>query len=146
VERADRQGLLASGGSDSFSVGGLFVSTQDAMLQNKGFFASLFDLSFRSFITLRFIKVLYVILMVVLALVALSILVSFTRGGVGGFFVGLIVAAVFFVFYLIVVRLVLEFIVVVFRIGENTSILVDRASGDGSAPSTAGSPPDGLNG
>ena len=113
-------------------LGGIMVS-QDAILQGRGFFASLFDLSFRSFITLRFIKVLYVILMVVVGLSSLGVLASVASGvgGFGGFVLGIIVAVAFFFFYLIVFRLLLELVVVIFRIGENTSILVDRSRDGG---------------
>lgn len=114
------------------------MANQDAVLQGRGFFASLFDISFRSFITLRFIKVLYVILMGVVALGALGVLASVASGvgGFGGLVLGLALAGVFGLFYLIVFRLILELIVVIFRIGENTSILVERSRTDGHGDTT----------
>ena len=121
------------------------VADQDAVLQGRGFFASLFDISFRSFITLRFIRVLYVILIVVVALGSLGVLASVASGvgGFGGFVVGLILALVFGLFYLIVFRLLLELIVVIFRIGENTSILVEQSRSGGNEETTAPQSPAG---
>jgi hypothetical protein len=85
-----------------------------------GFFAALFDLDFKTFIALRFIKIIYVIALVFIGL-----------GSVGVFFVSIgngdvltaIFALVFFLFYLIIVRVWLEVIAVLFRIGENTTAI-----------------------
>lgn len=98
---------------------------------------ALFDLSFKQFITLSVIKVLYVLGMVAIAIGWLIIVIGgFQQGAVNG--IGMILLATLgAVIYLIFYRVWLELIVVLFRIGENTSKLVQAA---GQPP--AGQPPE----
>lgn len=87
---------------------------------SSGFFAALFDLDFKNFVALRFIKVIYVIAILFIGLF-----------GIGGFIVslgnGLYLNAMLFLmflfFYLIAIRVWLEVIAVLFRIGENTTAI-----------------------
>lgn len=118
------------------------MSNSDSVLQGKNFFASLFDLSFRSFVALRFIKILYVILIVILGIVALLFLITgISSGDPATILLTLILVPLGALVYLIVYRVVLELIVVIFRIAENTSILVDRSSGsEGPGQSPPSSP------
>lgn len=121
------------------------MATPDSMLQGKGFFGSLFDFSFSSFITLRFIKIIYIIGMVVVGFLALGILFTIASRGGAGIVIGPILSAGFFLFYVIVFRLILEFIVVIFRIGENTSLMVHELQGRWIPPGPgSGAPPTGL--
>ncbi len=86
----------------------------------KGFFGSLFDFSFRSFITGKLIRVLYVLAVIGLALWSLAWLVSALVSQDGGLiFLGLIGAPLAFFFGLIYVRVLLELIIVIFRMGED---------------------------
>ena len=87
------------------------------------FWAGLFDFSFTRFITLKFIRVIYIILVAMIGLVGLLLFfVSLASGhGVGGVFVAFSAVPLFTLFWIIVTRLTLEGIVVIFRIGENTT-------------------------
>jgi hypothetical protein len=88
----------------------------------KGFLGSLFDFSFTALVTPKIIKVLYILLTIWTALIALVMLViSFKTGGaVGGLFVLFIVVPIFVLLTLGVYRVVLEAFMVVFRIYEET--------------------------
>lgn len=103
------------------------------------FFSSLFDLKFRSFITIRFAAVIYVIGIVLIALnyigaVISSIIVAgasmataaYTSSGVGGVGVFLvimtvIVGAVMTIFWIMLLRVIIEFFVANIRTAESTS-------------------------
>jgi hypothetical protein len=89
--------------------------------QNDAGLSALLDFSFKSFITLSVIKILYILGMVVIALAALVMLISGFSQGVGPGIVALILAPLVAIIYLIMFRIWLELIVVIFRIGENTS-------------------------
>ena len=68
----------------------------------KGFFGSLFDVSFSSLITTKVIKVLYVLSMVLIGLMALVIVASaFTQSVGAGLFTLLILAPLAALLYLI---------------------------------------------
>lgn len=106
----------------------------------KGFFSSLYDLSFDTFVTPRIVRVVYLIWLVAIALWALTFLVAglavqptlYGSGSVNGvFFVfHLVGAAVIFVVGSISARITLEFVMAVFRIAENTDPLRrDQMSG-----------------
>ena len=101
--------------------------TSNQQSSDPAFWAGLFDFSFARFITIKFIRVIYIVLVVVIGLVGLLLFfVSLASGhGVGGVFVGLIVVPLVTLFWIIVARLTLEGIVVIFRIGENTTRIAD---------------------
>jgi len=103
------------------------MSTNDNMMQSKNFFASMFDFSFSSFVTLRFIKVLYVIFMVFAGLIGLAIFFTFASQGGVSILLALILGPIAFFLYLLIYRVLLEFIVVIFRIAENTSIMASKS-------------------
>jgi|SRR5664280_3270894 len=104
------------------------------------FWAGLFDFSFTRFITLKFIRVIYIILVAMIGLVGLLLFVlSLANNGAAGVFVGLIVVPLFTLFWIIVTRLTLEGIVVIFRIGENTSRIVESVGVMQARPPAAGS-------
>jgi hypothetical protein len=85
----------------------------------KGFFGSLFDLSFSSLITTSVIKVLYVLTLIGIGLTALGfIVVAFKADTAFGVVTLLILAPLASLFYVIYARVILEFIIVVFRIAE----------------------------
>jgi hypothetical protein len=91
-----------------------------------GGIGAIFDFSFKRFITLSVMKVLFGL---GLALIALSWLIlvigGFLQGILAGL-LGLVVITIMAVVYVIFFRVWLELIVVIFRIGENTSILVEQ--------------------
>ncbi len=89
-------------------------------MEEKGFFGKLFDLSFSEFITISIIKVLYVIAIIVSAIGALVLLVSGFTKGVGAAIVGIILAPLAFLLYVLIARVWMELILVLFKIAENT--------------------------
>jgi hypothetical protein len=106
-------------------------------MPEKGFFPSLFDIGFTSWITPRVIKVLYVLGMVGIALfLVIIIIASFANDPASGIFVLLIVAPLGGLLWLIFWRMYLEGILVLFRIMEHTGAM---AAQSGAMP--AGGPP-----
>lgn len=103
------------------------------MSQNS-FFGTLTDFSFSSFVTTRFIKLLYAFLWLLALLngFAVFLLVSGwgweggTAGTALGVALGAVAGFVVFLLNLILGRIFLEILVVVFRIAENTQRMADR--------------------
>lgn len=87
----------------------------------KGLFASLFDFSFTSFVTAKLIKVLYALGIVIGAIVGLFALVSAMGQGALAGLGALILVPLVFLLWVMYLRVVLEVLVVVFRIAENTA-------------------------
>ena len=111
------------------------------MSDSRGFLGSLFDLSFSSFITIRLVKVIYILTLILLVLAYIGIAVAIFSGGDdqvafnssgdlettdggGNAALGVLWLLVFgpllLFFYLLLYRVLFELIVVVFRIFENT--------------------------
>lgn len=120
-------------------------------MQAKGFFSSLFDYSFSSFITPRLIKVLYVLMTISVALwTLLVILVAFKASAALGILALVIGGPIFFVITMIYVRVGLELIMAFFHIhgdveeinrrggGTGDSRMAFAAPGPGPAPVPAG--------
>jgi hypothetical protein len=96
----------------------------------KGFFASLFDYSFSTFITSRVIRVLYILTTIILALWTLVIVLAAFRSSTGLGIAALLVGGpLFFVFTMIYARVVLELIMVIFRIHEDVDDINRRGAG-----------------
>jgi uncharacterized protein DUF4282 len=94
-------------------------------MHEKGFFGSLFDISFESFITTKIVKVLYVLSMVIFGLAALAYTIfAFTVSAAFGLAMLIIIAPLAFLLYLIYTRVVLEIFVAIFRIMESNFELV----------------------
>lgn len=90
--------------------------------QAKGFFGALFDFSFSSYITLKFIKLIYVVATVLIGLMtAIFLIIALALGTAGTIVIGLIVAPLFGLFYLIWTRIMLEVIAIIFAIGGDTA-------------------------
>ena len=93
----------------------------------KGFFESLFDFSFTSFVTVRIIKVLYVLIFVMVSLAALLYtILAFRLSPVAGLLVLVIGDPLYIVIVMAFWRLVLEAFVVVFRIAEDVRSMRER--------------------
>jgi hypothetical protein len=87
---------------------------------SKGFLASLFDVGFNSFVTPKVVKAVYVLVMILTALWVLAFAVgAFRLNTVLGIIVLFILCPIFFVVYLALWRIVLELVMVVFRIAED---------------------------
>ncbi len=94
-------------------------------MENKGFFGSLFDLSFTDFVTIRIIKILFVIAIILSGIIAVGVLVAGLAGGAWKGMLALIAAPIVFILYVLAARIWLEIIIVLFRIAENTGKLVE---------------------
>jgi hypothetical protein len=99
-------------------------------MQAKGFFGSLFDYSFSSYITPRIIKVLYVLATVLVALWTLVIiLIAFKASSTLGILALLIGGPIYFVITMIGARVGLEFLSAFFRIHGDVQEINLRAGG-----------------
>ena len=92
--------------------------------QAKNFLSRLFDFSFETFITTSVIRVLYILFVVVSGLVALGWFIALAaRGGAGGLMLGLIIAPIAFILYVMMARIWLELVIVIFRIAEDINVI-----------------------
>ena len=90
--------------------------------QTKGFLRSLFDFSFKSLIASRVIRVLYVLWMMLLALAAIGFIITgFEINAALGAVTLLILGPLYFLFNLIFARVLLELVMAIFAIQENTN-------------------------
>lgn len=123
--------------------------------RQKGFFASLLDLSFRHFITGRIIALLYVISLILVTVYAalaagqVSVLAgaftgawleSVALGWILGILLFLILGPLLLLLGVIYVRVVLEIVIVLFRISENTAEINDRLRTRGTGSSSGQDP------
>ena len=103
------------------------------MTENKGFFGSLFDLSFSELVTTKIVKMLYIITMGLSGLTALGMVIGGFSDSAGTGFGMLILAPIVFLLQILFARIWLELVIIVFKIAENTSYLV-RKDNDNSLP------------
>lgn len=88
----------------------------------KGFFGSLFDLSFKSYVITKVIKVFFVLIIIATAIESLFwIIVSFRQSTALGTVVLLIVAPLLFLITIIVARIYFEVVMAIMTIAENTT-------------------------
>jgi hypothetical protein len=103
------------------------------MEEPRGFVSTLLDTSFSSFITAKFVRFLYILVLFAGACMSLAYLVGITAA-LSGFLNGFIafifaipLAAIFAALWVVFMRIWLEIVVVIFRMAENMQILADRA-------------------
>src|ERR1041384_7998999 len=95
----------------------------------KGFLGSVFDFSFSEFITPKVIKVLFILGIGLGALMSLVfVIAAFIGSGAGAGIGALILCPILYLLNVIGLRVYLEIVIVVFRMGENLAALA-RASG-----------------
>jgi hypothetical protein len=82
------------------------------------FFAAMFDLSFREFITPRIIQVVFIVMLVIAALGVLSTIVAAFEGGALAGVVILILSPAIFLVAALFIRIYLEVVILLFRIYE----------------------------
>lgn len=98
-------------------------------MEAKGFFSSLFDFGITSFITLKFLRVIYTVLVVLILLGGVVFLIAgLSQGGATAVFSVLLVPLVTLL-YLILARVYMEVIAIFFRIGENTTLMAQALGG-----------------
>ncbi|MEI6634430.1 MAG: DUF4282 domain-containing protein [Chlamydiota bacterium] len=95
-------------------------------MQDNGSIGMLFDLSFTEFVTTRIIKILFIIGVAFAAIWAFVLIVGGFNAGAGRGILFLIVSPVVFLLFVLIARIWCELIIVVFRIAENTSRLVEQ--------------------
>lgn len=94
-------------------------------MESKGFFGSLFDLSFSSLVTPRIIKIVYVLTLIGIGLAAILFIISaFSASSGFGAITLLIIAPIFSLFYIVYARVLLEFFLAIFRLAETNAELV----------------------
>jgi hypothetical protein len=106
-------------------------------VSSKGFFASLFDLSFTSLITTKIIKLVYLLSLIAIGVSALVVVIgAFTVNTGLGAATLVILAPLGSLFYIVYTRVILEFIITVFRIAEynRDAVLELRAARIGASP------------
>ena len=94
-------------------------------MPEQGFVASLFDVSFKSLVTTRVIKVLYILSMILIGLSALFFVgAAFANNVAFGVVTLLVIAPLVSLLYLTYVRVLLELVIAIFRIMESNVELV----------------------
>lgn len=117
--------------------------------EGRGFFDSLFDFSFRTFVTDNIIRILYLIAIVIAGLVGIAEIVRGFSSGIGiGLFTLIILAPLSFFLMILYARVVLELIMVVFRIEQEITKnrmkldeIAARLQGTGDPSTPPASPP-----
>jgi hypothetical protein len=90
----------------------------------KSSFSALFDFSLRRFITIRVVRIMYILAIVGISIATLGMLVTAFEASAGlGILTLFVGAPIFFVLSLLAARVSLELIIVIFRIAENTSAM-----------------------
>ena len=93
----------------------------------KGLLKSLFDFQFTSLITVKIIRVVYALIVVLYSIGALFVFIaSLTRGGASGFFTAFILVPLGYLVYLILTRIWMEILIVVFRMGDDVRAIRER--------------------
>lgn len=96
----------------------------------KSFFASIFDLSFQTFIVPKLLKFIFILAIIGGGIFALVVLISgFATGEVGGILGGLVGAPLIFFLYVIAARAYVELIMLQFNINKNVAIITEHLTG-----------------
>jgi hypothetical protein len=111
----------------------------------KGFLRSLYDFGFTSLITTRIIRFVYALIVIVLSLgSAFFLLATLASGEPSAAVFGIIVIPLAYLLYLVMARIWMEFVIVVFRIGDDIHAIRNRGDGPalgGGFNPRAGEPP-----
>lgn len=106
-------------------------------LETKGFLKSLYDFKFESFVAMRLLRVLYIIITIVYSLAALIFFIaSLASGKALSIVVAIIVIPLGYLIYLAFARVTIEVMMVIFRIGADVRSIANRGSGAGESPSS----------
>ena len=102
---------------------------QAASATSKGFLRSLYDFKFSTFVTSKVIRVLYVIITILYSLGAVAWFIELISKGGYYVLIAIIGVPLAYLLYLTLARISLEFIMVVFRIGEDVRTIRDAQTG-----------------
>jgi hypothetical protein len=97
------------------------------MSEGKGFFERLLDFSFQHFITQKYAKLLYGIHLLLGLIVATWYVFNGFQASTSQGLLALLLAVVAYFLWIVYIRMILEFLVAIFRTAEN----IARASGGG---------------
>jgi len=111
-----------------------------SQLEAKNLLSGLLDFSFTSFVTLKFLRVIYALLLALILLGGIGFFFSLAAQGAGSAIVALIVVPLVVFLYVVIARIYMELVALFFRIAENTSILVAQGAAQG-LTGPAGVPP-----
>jgi uncharacterized membrane protein len=89
------------------------------MEQERGFFGQLVDFSFTEFVTTRIIKVLFGLVIFFTVVIAIIIIVSAFYDSIAAGAVALVLSPLWILLSIVVARVLLEIVIVVFRIAEH---------------------------
>ena len=92
-------------------------------MDTQGFLGSIFDLSFTEFITIRIIKLLFILGIIFVAIGTLLLIVTGFSNGIGAGILSLILSPLIFLVYVLLARIWCEMIIVIFRIAETPVVL-----------------------
>lgn len=96
------------------------------MSEEKGFFGSLFDFSFTSFVFPKVIKVVFAILVVFAAIAAIAVLVMAFNNSTTTGIAALVLSPFIFCLYVLLFRIWMEVAIVLFRILDNVQKIADK--------------------
>ncbi len=98
--------------------------------ESTGFISALLDFSFTQFISVKLVKVLYLVSIVLAAIfIVVAIIVAFSNGisyGIGA----LILAPVLFAIDVVIMRVIFEFVVVIFRIAQFSHQIAENTAAE----------------
>jgi len=107
----------------------------------ESFVNGLADVGFTRFVSLRIMKMVYLLTLVVTTLASLGLFVVLARMGWPGLLFGLVAAPMLWMFLTAMVRLTLEAFAMLFRINDNLVLLAARAAQPASGQVASGQHP-----
>jgi hypothetical protein len=106
------------------------MNTLPGQADVKGFLASLFDFSFSSLVTTKIVRFLYILLLVVGTVAAVVVLLGALAEGGPGALLAIVVVPVLWLIGVIYLRVLMETLIVLFRIAENVQTIARSKGGE----------------
>jgi len=100
------------------------------MANEKGLIEGLTDFSFSRLVTVRMIKLLYGLHLLAGLIAAVGLVLNGFRVSTDQGLLMLVLATIGLAFWVLYLRVLLELLVVIFRLGQNIAVIADRASRD----------------
>jgi Domain of unknown function (DUF4282) len=102
-------------------------SSDDDAVESKNFIRSLYDFSFSSFVTLRVIRVLYVLITILYTLVAvIAFIGALIEHKPADILFAIIIVPIAYLIYLTFARIAMEILMVLFNIGKDVRSIRER--------------------
>ena len=106
--------------------------------QSTGLLTGLFDFSFTTFVTLKYLKIIYALLLAAILLGGIVTFFGLASQGGSSILVALVVVPLGTLLYLVLARMYMETLTLFFRIGENTSAIAATLAAGAPGASAAG--------